>query len=73
MTTNVSKGEAARSESQKKAEQVYGEKRKSKPRLPSVYLTEEENDLLMDVEKHFDTKKDAIIEGLKLLDKKLNK
>jgi hypothetical protein len=58
---------------QQRAEKNYGEKRKSKPRLPSVYLSNEENSLLNRVAKHFSTKKDAIIEGLKLIDEKHNK
>lgn len=59
-----------RSEAQVKAEKTYGDKRKSLPRLPSAYLDDEQNALLNRVSVHYKTKKDAIIEGLKLLEKK---
>ena len=62
-----------RSNAQKAAEQRYAEKRKSKPRLPSAYINEEQDKLLNKVAKHFKTKKEAIFEGLKLLDDKLSK
>lgn len=62
-----------RSNAQKTAERKYGEKRKSQPRLPGGYLSEEQDMLLTKVAKHFDSKKEAIFEGLKLLDEKLSK
>lgn len=60
-----------RSEAQIKAENVYGEKRKSKHRLPGGYLNEEENDLLNRMAKHYTSKKEAIFEGLRMLETKL--
>lgn len=59
-----------RKPSQVAAEQRYGEKRKSKPRLPGGYLNEEENDLLERMAKLYSSKKEAIFEGLKLLETK---
>lgn len=47
--------------------------RKSLPRLPSAYLDDEQDALLTCVSAHYPTKKDAIIEGLKLLEKKHQK
>jgi len=62
-----------RSNAQKSAERKYGEKRKSQPRLPGGYLSEEQDKLLNKVAAHYSSKKEAIFEGLKLLDKKLSK
>ena len=59
-----------RSAAQKRAESKYGEKRKSKPRLPGGYLSEEEAELLDSVAKDFPSKKAAIFAGLRLLKEK---
>lgn len=62
-----------RSATQIAAEQRYGDKRKSQPRLPGGYLSDEQAALLQRVALNYDSKKAAIFEGLKLLDEKLNK
>ena len=56
-----------------RADRKHAEKRKGQPRLGGAYLNEEEFELLMRVKKHFKTKKEIILEGLRVLDKKLNK
>lgn len=65
--------ENERSKAQIAAEQRYAEKRKAQARLPGGYLSDDEYALLTRVAKHFPSKKEAIFEGLKMLDKKLNK
>ena len=52
-----------RKASQVAAEQKYFEKRKSKPRLPGGYISDEENDLLERVAGNFSTKKERLIYG----------
>ncbi len=73
MPKKVNPVEFERSQSQVEAEKRYAEKRKAQPRLPGGYLTNEEDALLSRVSKHFASKKEAIFEGLKLLDKKINR
>lgn len=58
-----------RSDAQKAAHAKYEEKRKGKPRLPGGVLTEEEARLLSDLGAKHGGKKEAIIKGLKLLEK----
>lgn len=65
--------ESDRTSAQIAAEQRYAEKRKAQARLPGGYLSDDEEALLSRVSKHFSSKKEAIFEGLKLLDKKFRK
>lgn len=58
-----------RSAAQKAADKAYEEKRRSKPRLPSAYLTYAENKLLCDLADKYGSKKVAIIKGLEQLKK----
>lgn len=65
--------ESDRTSAQIAAEQRYAEKRKAQARLPGGYLSDEEDALLNRVSQHYGSKKEAIFEGLKLLDKKIKK
>lgn len=64
--------EKSRSKAQKAAEKKYADKRKSMPRLPGGYLSKEQDALLNKVAKNYASKKEAIFEGLKILDQKLS-
>lgn len=63
--------EPERSQAQVEAEKRYAEKRKTQPRLPGGYLSDEEDALLTRVAQRYGSKKEAIFEGLKLLDKQI--
>lgn len=56
----------ASTEAQKKAAKAYRARNKG-ARFPGVILNEDESLLLDDVSAHFSSKKEAIIEGLKIL------
>lgn len=58
-----------RSDAQRAADKAYEMKRSSKPRLPSVYLTDAENKLLCELADKYGSKKAAIIKGLEQLKK----
>ena len=57
-----------RSKSQRNAEKRYDSKRKGQPRLPAARLTDQESTLVNQTFEMFrGSKKEAILEGLRLL------
>ena len=62
-----------RSEAQKRAETNYNHKRLKQPSIPAIRLSEEEDTETNRIfEKAGGTKKAAVLEGLKLLEKNLD-
>lgn len=58
------------SESAERAKKKYEEKRKGQSRIPTIYISEEENELLNNLAEIYGTKKAAILKGLELLAQK---
>lgn len=56
---------------QQRANKAQNERRKTMARLPSAYLSDEENELVTRLGKVMGTKRSAIFAGLALLEKKL--
>ncbi|OCG58791.1 hypothetical protein [Gilliamella sp. Nev3-1] len=56
-------------DAQKRANKRQDEQRRGLPRLPASYITDEENELLLEMSKIYGSKKEAIFEGLSLLKK----
>ncbi|QYN45183.1 hypothetical protein GYM75_10145 [Gilliamella sp. ESL0441] len=54
-------------EAQKRAMKKQAEKRIGMPKIPCTYITDEENDLLIEMAKIYGSKKAALIRGLRLL------
>lgn len=54
-------------EAQKRAMKKQIEKRKGLPRIPCLHITQEENELLIEMSEKFGSKKEALIRGLRLL------
>lgn len=63
----------SRPDAQKKAEIKYNQKRLKKPSIPAIRLEPEEHQLAEDVfAKYGKTKKEAVLEGLRLLKESIN-
>ena len=62
-----------RSDAQRAADKAYEAKRSNRPRLPSVYLTDAENQLLCELADKYGSKKASIIRGLEQLKKSTGK
>lgn len=62
-----------RSDAQRAADKAYEAKRSNRPRLPSVYLTDAENQLLCELADKYGSKKAAIIRALEQLKKNKEK
>ena len=54
-------------EAQKRAIEKQSKKRVGKPRLPGIYLTDNENDLLTEMGEKYGSKRAAIFAGLAML------
>jgi hypothetical protein len=54
-------------DAQKRAYKKYNKKQSGRPRLPGIYLTDEENELLVEMSEIYGSKKEAIFKGLELL------
>jgi hypothetical protein len=56
-------------DAQKRANKKQDEQRRGLPRLPASYITDAENELLLEMSKIYGSKKAAIFNGLSLLKK----